>query len=99
VNTVKRLTAIVASLAGALLTLAVCCTAAPLVVEQHGCCKGRCASISTGDPLLVLTLSLPAIVFAPGSGGNAGIAATAIAWLRGIQSRLFKPILTIQLRI
>ena len=100
-----RLTAIGAVLALAVLTLSICCTSAPIVAQQHGCCnKGRCASASSAVPLVALTQAksrLPMLSAATRSVPVAMGEATAagISSAGGLGPWLFAPIDTIQLRI
>ena len=93
---VKRWTAIVAFLALGILTLSVCCTSAPLAMEQHGCCKGRCASMSASAPLAIV---MPTITAGPAVALRPVAVTVALPSLSAANARLFPPILTVQLRI
>ena len=93
---VKRLTAIMASLALVILTLSVCCTSAPLAMEQHGCCKGRCVSMSAAVPLAIV---MPTITASPVLGLRPVAVTVALPSLPAANAGLFASILTIQLRI
>ncbi|HEX6641714.1 MAG TPA: hypothetical protein VF215_11410 [Thermoanaerobaculia bacterium] len=87
-----------------LVTLSVCCMAAPLFAQQHGCCKGRCASMSAAVPFVALAearqrvsiVSLAAVIHPGTSDGTSPLRILEAATGR---SRLFAPIDTIQLRI
>jgi len=94
---VKRSTAILALSALAILTLAVCCTSTPLATEQHGCCKGRCVSMSVVVPLVAMIPTLAAPWFALELQPD--VSAVSVPSLSGARAHFFAPILTIQLRI
>lgn len=99
-----RLTAIGAVVALAVLSLSICCSSAPIAAQQHGCCKGRCASVSATIPLVAVAqvrhrlpvLSLTAMPCTEASFGTAPSRAFAPKTAR---SGLFAPLTTIQLRI